>query len=382
MYQGEAKYHTGKNATTHDVQLAFDIETGELTFEFEGETIKWAPYSYRFEKRGKTLLLFNAKDYSNFEIIDPDFAVPFLQRFDSISQASFYTKLIRAGFAAHIGLALMTLGVVYFLSQHAIPYVTEKSVYLIPPSFDDKLGETYFDEFLMYANIDDEKTLMVQAFANSMDLDSKKEIKITIVDEPVVNAFALPSGHVVIYTGILDEMERYEELAALISHEVSHVNKRHSMRALLREVSGRLFLSAIVGDVSKFTDILVSNAGKLTGLSYSRELETEADVEGLKLMKKNKINTIGFQLLFKRLSEASGGINPPEFLSTHPVTDHRISTAKKNTAVGKPHPGLKKLFKDLTAEKEEKGLFDENVIHDDEDLEEFYEELEEVLGDN
>ncbi len=362
MYKGQAKYHNGKNAEAHDLELAFDIETGELNFEHEGESINWAPFSYSFEKRGKTLLLFNKKEYSNFEITDPDLAVPFLQRFDGIAQASFYTRLVRAGFAAHIGLAIITIFVVYFMSQHAIPYVAEKSVYLIPPSLDDKLGETYFNEFIYYSDIDKERTKLVQAFADSIELQSKKEIKITVVNDNTVNAFALPSGQVVVFSGILDKMERYEELAALLTHEVSHVNKRHSMRALLRNLSGRLFLSAIVGDVSRFTDILVSNADRLTGLSYSRELETEADEEGMKLMKQNKINSVGFQLLFESLSEESKGAEPPEFLNTHPVTKNRISAAKKNQFKGIKHPELESLFKKMyTEEDKPKDEFEELV---------------------
>lgn len=104
--------------------------------------------------------------------------------------------------------------------------------------------------------------------------------------------------------GVFDKMESYEELMALLAHEVSHINKRHSMLALLREYSGSMFLSAIVEDISKFTDILITSANKLDGLSYSRELEEEADREGLRLMPLNKVNPIGFRLLFESLNDA------------------------------------------------------------------------------
>lgn len=344
MYQGKATYHNGMEAKAHELMLAFDIETGKLTFEFEGETKTWPPYSYHFEKRGSTLILFNKADYSNFEINDPDFAVPYLQRFDSITQASLYTKLIRSGFAAHIFIALITLGFIFFMSQYAIPFAAEKSVYLIPHSLDNRLGKTYYDQYMYYQTEEYNKTQLVQKFTDQLELNSEKKIKVTVIDSDMVNAFALPSGHVIVYTGLLNKMERYEELAALLSHEVSHVNHRHSMRSLLRELSGRLFLSAIVGDVSRFTDVIISNAGKLQGLSYSRELESEADSEGLRILKQNKINTIGFTLLFERLSDASDGLEPPEFLTTHPMTKKRIEEAKKHPDKGINHPELEAIF--------------------------------------
>ncbi len=372
QYHGEATYHDGITAKANEVVLFFDIETGELTFDQNGEIKKWAPYTYHFEKRGATLILFNGQDYSNFEVKDPGFAVPFLQRFDGIAQASFYTRMIRAGFAAHIGLALVTLGIIFFMSQYAIPFASEKAVYLIPPSFDDQIGETYYYEYMRYADVHADKTRLVQKFANRLKLDNQKKIRITVVNSWEVNAFALPSGHVVVYTGILDKMERYEELAALLTHEVSHVNQRHSMRALLRELSGKLFLSAILGDVSRFTDILISNADQLKGLSYSRKLETEADTEGMKLMKKNQVNSIGFQLLFEKLSQETRGMEPPEFLNTHPLSKDRIRAAKKNPFLGKNN-------------KEMRDLFDEIIMHDEDttdDHSENLEDLREILENN
>jgi beta-barrel assembly-enhancing protease len=372
QYKGEAIYHDGICAKANELELSFDIETGELYFEHDNLKKSWAPYSYHFEKRGATLILFNARDYSNFEISDPAFAVPFLQRFDGIAQASFYTRLIRAGFAAHVGLALITLGIIYFMSQHAIPFASEKAVYLIPPSFDDKIGETYYNEFIQFNYVDENKTKLVQKFVDKMELDNKKKIKITVVNSYEVNAFALPSGHVVVYTGILDQMERYEELAALVSHEVSHINKRHSMRALLRELSGQLFFSAILGDVSRFTDILMSNANELKGLSYSRNLETEADREGMKLMRKNKINIVGFQLLFERLSAVTKGAEPPEFLNTHPLSSDRIKAAKKNMYRGEINHELRRIFEEIGMSSEET----------EDEFSESLKEIQEILENN
>ena len=75
-------------------------------------------------------------------------------------------------------------------------------------------------------------------------------IKFSVINSETVNAFALPDGNVVVFTGIIDLMDDYDELAGLIGHEVAHVNNRHSMRMMCRNLAGYIFLSAVLSDVN------------------------------------------------------------------------------------------------------------------------------------
>jgi beta-barrel assembly-enhancing protease len=138
-----------------------------------------------------------------------------------------------------------------------------------------------------------------------------------------MNAFALPDGSIVVYTGIIDSMKDYEELAGLIGHEVAHVNHRHSMKMLCRNLSGYLFISAILGDANGVMAVLGENVNTLQSLSFSREFEREADTEGFKIVTSNEVNPKGMSTLFKRLQNEKT-ISIPEFLSSHPVTKDRI----------------------------------------------------------
>jgi predicted Zn-dependent protease len=118
-------------------------------------------------------------------------------------------------------------------------------------------------------------------------------------------------------------MENYDELAGLIGHEVTHVNQRHSMKMLSRNVSGYLFVSAVLSDVNGIMATIGDNINSLNSLSYSRSFEQQADEEGLDLMLQNNINPKGMTNLFKRL-QSENNIDIPQFLSSHPVTENRI----------------------------------------------------------
>ena len=103
-----------------------------------------------------------------------------------------------------------------------------------------------------------------------------------------------------IYSGILEMIEEEDELAALLAHEVSHINGRHSLRTISRDLSTYLLLSILTGDVGGFSSVIIENSNLISSLSFSRSLEKEADLDGIKLMINADINPQGMVELFKR----------------------------------------------------------------------------------
>jgi predicted Zn-dependent protease len=159
-------------------------------------------------------------------------------------------------------------------------------------------------------------------------LYNKRPLHFNVVKSSEVNAYAMPNGEIVVYTGLLDQLDNTGQLVALLGHEVSHVNERHSMRLLSRNLAGYLVLSLVIGDVSGFTAVLADNAQQLQMLSYSRKHEEEADHLGLKILIKNKQNPTGMLELFAKL-KGSSQINVPELLSSHPLPTSRIQALNK-----------------------------------------------------
>lgn len=222
----------------------------------------------------------------------------------------------------------VVIAVILFLNFIFSSLVADVGLKLITPEYESKLGDEIFQSAIPPTMIDGKRTQMIQSFANKLTLSSKYNIQVSVVKSDDINAFAVPGGHIVVFSGLIEKMRSYEELVALLGHEASHINERHTTRAFLKELSSKLFLIFFM-DVSQVGAILLLNADKLRSLSYSRELEKEADEAGLKIMVKNKVDVNGMVRLFETLQLADT-IQTPDILNTHPLTKKRINYTKKN----------------------------------------------------
>lgn len=159
--------------------------------------------------------------------------------------------------------------------------------------------------------------------------DYKWEYK--LVDDEAVNAWCMPGGKIVFYTGILPVAENETAIAAIMGHEVSHALANHGQQ---RMSAGMLQqLGAVAGNIAikDEKDRAMFNqyygVGTTVGgmLPFSRSHETEADKIGLILMGMAGYNPDEAAELWKRMAAKSGGQAPPEFLSTHPSNQTRIA---------------------------------------------------------
>lgn len=148
------------------------------------------------------------------------------------------------------------------------------------------------------------------------------------------NAFAVPGGAVVVTTGLLALLESPDQLAAVVAHEVGHVQRRHVVRGLLQRASLGLLVSLAAGDAGVGSTVL-RTAGELGGLAYSREHEREADDAALTLLAAHGTGAESLTSALERLRASRGrGGEPPALLSTHPATDARIARiAQRRVAV-------------------------------------------------
>jgi predicted Zn-dependent protease len=218
-----------------------------------------------------------------------------------------------------------------------VPFLADRLAKKVPVSYEEKLGEAMFNEMKSLFTIDAHRTAYINEFFRELQIDSKYDIKITVVDENVVNAFAIPGGNIVVYDKIVEGMNSYEDLAALLSHEFTHIDEKHTTRSLFRRQASSLFLSIILGDVGSIGNALISNADVLKGLSYSRKLEKEADLNGLKILNDRKIDCNGFIHLFELLKKEvdQTGEQPTEWVNTHPDLDRRIAYTRSNERFNK-----------------------------------------------
>jgi Zn-dependent protease with chaperone function len=160
--------------------------------------------------------------------------------------------------------------------------------------------------------------------------DNPYTFHVTVVRSDIVNAFALPGGYVVVFTGLLKKAESPEEVAGVLSHELNHVLQRHGLERIVKTLGIVAVVTILVGDQQGLIGLAKQLGVELLTLKFSREQETEADVTGLKLLHRAKIAPDGMIRFFERLSESESG--RVELLSTHPMSAARAERLKAEAA--------------------------------------------------
>jgi predicted Zn-dependent protease len=130
--------------------------------------------------------------------------------------------------------------------------------------------------------------------------------------------------------GLLEAAESGEEVAGVIGHEIQHALLRHGTKRILRQLGSAVIMSLIFGG-SDLHDVSQA-AGQMTGLSYDRAQESEADEYGVALMVGANIDPRGLSRFFERLSKDS--LSPPELLSTHPDPGTRAELVSRAAQAG------------------------------------------------
>lgn len=163
--------------------------------------------------------------------------------------------------------------------------------------------------------------------------------RVSVVRSPQVNAFCLPGGKIVVYTGIIPVAQTEAGLATVMGHEMAHATSRHGAQRLFQSQIANTLMSGAQMSVS-LGDMPVDQQRAILGaigagakfgviLPFSREHETEADEVGLLFMARagyDPREAVGF---WQRMAEASQGQQPPEFASTHPAHATRIEHLKE-----------------------------------------------------
>jgi predicted Zn-dependent protease len=151
------------------------------------------------------------------------------------------------------------------------------------------------------------------------------------IDDKAVNAWCMPGGKVVVYTGLLPVAQNETALAIVVGHEIAHAIAKHGserMSQSMMQQLGGMALQVALSQKPQETQNLFMQAygiGSTVGavLPWSRQQETEADQYGLIFAAMAGYNPQEAIPFWERMSNA-GGANPPEFLSTHPSDDTRI----------------------------------------------------------
>lgn len=235
---------------------------------------------------------------------------------------------------------LFTMVLLFCIAWSGRKVILNLAINQIPLSWDKKIGELSFkqvelkESFVRNASLLKVLDSIVAPLKLTSDIDLKKHAwKFHLVDGPEVNAFAMPSGDIVIYSGLIFRAKSVNEIQGVVAHEVAHVLLRHGIKNMGAQLGLMSIASLILGDVNGLL-MIGEHGAQLASLSFSRDFEQEADSKGFELLQNAGLNTNGLALFFESLQKMEKGnlqrtLKKVSFFSTHPPTEDRIEFLNK-----------------------------------------------------
>ena len=329
-------YYDGKTSISHKAILLLEKDYFRIEYidsENRKQIVPWTIAGVERDVQFDSLFIFRYGEFPKETIECKDENL--LEALKRVYPDGAFSTKKTAGILSQntIVIVCLTLALVGFLVAsyfYFLPWLAEKAAEQIPVSMEITLGETMFENTAGHYKKDDSLTAKVNEFVKAVDFKTNYPVKITVVQQDEMNAFALPGGNIVIFDKLLNRLESKEELAALLAHEVSHIHYRHSLKSIFRSLSGYLVIALIFNDINGIAAVVADNSNMLVNLNYSRSLEHEADAKAMEILKANRLDVNGFVNLLKLLQSGEKIKEPFKLLSSHPLTDERMAFAKKS----------------------------------------------------
>lgn len=225
-----------------------------------------------------------------------------------------------------------------------LPNLGESSTSLFSSEFEYQLGRAWLRVFRSQAPTVNDPLLfdylehLIYTLANHSELQDRR-IDLVVVDNPTINAFAVPGGVIGVHNGLLVWAENEDELATVLAHEIAHLSQRHFSRgvefqqkmqpvALAAMLASLVLMATTDSDVGMAALSASQAAAQDSALRYSRSNEQEADRIGMQTMLDADMDPHAAPAMFERMLQAtrySSGDQVPEFLRTHPLSENRIA---------------------------------------------------------
>lgn len=228
------------------------------------------------------------------------------------------------------GVVVALCSVLYVL---ALPRLAVFVIGKLPRSWDIELGESALREIPIDtaapAGPVKNSLASCQAFLNRIPVEKGIAFRLRwINDTSTINAFALPSGDILLYQGLVLKMEKPEELEGVLAHEAGHVVFRHGMLGIVRASLLGVATSLALGHAGGIAAILADEGQNLLQLKFSRNQEAEADRFSLHVLASQKQPCRGLENFFRR----GVGMKLPgwtRFISTHPSDNERVKSMEE-----------------------------------------------------
>ena len=217
---------------------------------------------------------------------------------------------------------LLLVLIFWWQAERLVGWVVDR----ISPETEQKLGK------LLFAQVEASRSLIkdgpalaaIRDIGTRLTAGSPYTYHWYIAKDPLINAFAMPGGYVVVNTGLIQAADTAEEVAGVLAHEVQHVERRHSLKGMVQNLGFSVAINLALGQVG--ADAWTGMATQLGSLKFGRDYETEADMLGLQALHHAHIDAHGMLRFFEKLQQQDG--TTVTLLSTHPATADRLAALK------------------------------------------------------
>lgn len=227
------------------------------------------------------------------------------------------------------GLIIVCLFLITWQLLKQIDWMEVIGVEALTEKTEEKLGELYWDLFKTEGreNTDGALHIRIDSLIEKICVHNqinKTDIKLHILEKDEVNAFALPDGHLVLFTGLIDFVENQDELSGVLAHEMAHIELNHVSQKLIKEVGLNTLISITTGGAG--AEIIKETAFLLSSTAFDRGMEKEADLQAVTYMINAGMRAESFADLLSRMGEDDHrATRYLSWISTHPDPNERAA---------------------------------------------------------
>lgn len=257
-----------------------------------------------------------------------------VDQFSASSSISKWINLLESKWRYVLTAAFVVFAFTWSMITFGIPGMAHYVAYKLPVSFDEKLSEgtlALFDERILEPSClaDTDKQRIEEKFNKIVEHSNDVHNYQLLFRRGLgANAFALPSGEIVITDELIALAESDEEILAVLTHEIGHVVYKHGLRNALQASAVALLITVISGDIGAASGLAATLPVILLQTNYSRKFEHEADDYAFDYMRANNIDTRHFATILQKITgetqQETREDNSFDYLSTHPMTTDRI----------------------------------------------------------
>lgn len=330
----QARFNDGLTTAAHAVEIVLAADA--IHFTHEGEAQNWPLHAVEVEPLGPTVRLGHPGDAARLVV-----SAEVWREICSARPAIEQRRRRRA--SALVGgltaIAALAAGLIFV----GVPLAAGPLARATPPELEAQIGGNLEAQIGLAlptcTGAAGQAALSKFGQRLQQDPHATFRLRVRAVDAPMVNAFALPGGAILVTGDLIRMAETPDELSSVIAHEAAHVELRHVMQGVWRSFGFGVVLDALVGGGTGAGQQAVLLFGSFTSLRYTRQAEVEADRRGQALLQAQGYSSQGMASFFERLAAKHEGADArmvKELISSHPDTLRRARASRAHGRPGLP----------------------------------------------